>query len=338
MAPSRKMSSSPVKSVVGYEHLGNNIFLHDPLMNIRSQSALGLSEDQAQHRSDPSLIILCTWMGANSRQINKYVHNYQRLYPRTTILEVRTAMADFMGIWSPKSRRTRFASARVAMRKVLERQQHPREASVLLHIMSNGGCNTLVQLLLSAQEASLHVPLTAMIMDCCPGFDSLDMYYRAASHSLPKGFFGQVLGPPALYSMCGTITIAQKLNYSTRLNDTRVLLNDSALIPAHVRKLYLYSFIDKIVPWKDARQHAAEALARGYEVDSIMFESAIHTALLMNDEKRYTSAIRDFWNRKRPVEVDEIAVEASSKGQASAGALTDRGPEFSGATVLRSKL
>lgn len=161
--------------------LGPNILLFLPPQQSAPDSAAS---------QQPSVIILCTWLGgATERRVRKYNTGYRALYQYATILVIRTVLMD-LTIRSFAAIRSRLAPAREAISSILQGAQNedgPRKTA-LLHMFSHRGCNTAIQLMASMsseERASLHECLRLVVFDCCPGDASFGKAYEAGLLSLP---------------------------------------------------------------------------------------------------------------------------------------------------------
>lgn len=253
--------------------------------------------------SDPSLIILCTWLGgASPRRINKYVAQYRALFPESSILLITTTLPDIT-IRSFSVLRARLKPAREAICRIVSQKAEDTTGpknDALLHVFSHGGCNTAIQLALSMKENSgpnaLHrLPLRGVIFDCCPGETDFRRSYNAAVLSLPQGGrLVQLVGRAVLYTTVGTITSIQNMGLMSSVNDLRHQLNDEAVLGRQVRRPYMCSKADTTVDWRDVLSHMETAREQGYQTNGVMFENSPHCALMLEDENKYWTSIKHF--------------------------------------------
>ncbi len=276
--------------------LGNNIFLIEPADNASATGSGG--------GSNPSLIILCTWLGgATIRRIDKYVEGYRASFPGATLILVRTVLADITAR-SFAAVRSRLQPAQAAIIRALQSRTAPR---VLLHMFSHGGCNTAIQLAESLVDTDagplFRDRLCLVVFDCCPGDTSFDKAFRAAAVSLPPTLSSaplllpfRALGTAAVFTAVATVTALQRAGLMASVDDMRRQLNDPALFGRHARRLYLFSGADTMVDPTHVRSHAQLAREEaGYDVGLVAFRHAAHCALLTEDAPRYWRAIRGFW-------------------------------------------
>ncbi|PLB43614.1 hypothetical protein P170DRAFT_441077 [Aspergillus steynii IBT 23096] len=282
--------------------LANNVFLYEPQLNDR------------RPREDPPLIILCTWVGgAIPRHINKYVAPYLHLYPHSCILLITTHILD-ISVRSFAAVRARLKPARDAIRRILGPEGVGGDTNAspgpgpgaLLHIFSHGGCNTAVQLALSmgedeGQRGLRHLPVQAVIFDCCPGDDSFLRMYNAAAVSFPKAFPLGTFESVLLYPSIAAIFGLQRAGFMHSVRQLREQMNDRTVFGSAPR-LYLYSAADDMVPWYDVRAHVDEARSQGFQAEGLMFRDSPHCALIQEDAARYWGAIQAFWRGERQEE------------------------------------
>ncbi|KAF7113649.1 hypothetical protein CNMCM5793_003005 [Aspergillus hiratsukae] len=257
--------------------------------------------------SDPSIIILCTWLGgASPRRINKYVALYRALFPESSILLITTTLPDItirpFSVLRARLKPAREAICRIVSQKAEDTTGPKNDA--LLHVFSHGGCNTAIQLALSMKENSgpnaLHrLPLRGVIFDCCPGETDFRRSYNAAVLSLPQGGrLVQLAGRAVLYTTVGTITSIQNMGLMSSVNDLRHQLNDEAVLGRQARRLYMCSKADTMVDWRDVVSHMETAREQGYQADGVIFQNSPHCALMLEDEKKYWTSIKQFWREE----------------------------------------
>jgi len=278
---------------IPHSPVGDNIFLIEP-----SQHQPDTFDKADPHSNGPSLIVLCTWQGgATTPRVSKYVEGYRALFPRATVLLVRTVLADLT--------RRSFAAIRSRLQPardiILQHLSSASPASLLLHIFSHGGCNTAIQLSRSVLETamSFHDALRLIIFDCCPGDSSFTRAYRAAVLSIPTS--PSILGKPILYPIgaaailpvVATISALQSLSLIPAVEDMRRELNDPSLFGTRARRLYLFSRADVMVSPTDVVAHARDCDTQ--ETGLVIFRTAPHCALLTEDAHRYWTAIRSAW-------------------------------------------
>ncbi|KAJ6031914.1 hypothetical protein N7540_002646 [Penicillium herquei] len=272
--------------------------------------------------SSPSLIILCTWVGgATPRRINKYVSQYRKIYPYTSILLITTdfattALRPFSWI------RANLSPARLVIRRIIERigkdtQNVTDQGGILLHLFSHGGGNTALQLALSLKEEHdqgiwFFSKLKGIILDCCPGDDGLQRAYAAARTSVPETPIFQFLGTTLLYPAMAVMNTLQHARLIRAIQDLREQLNDPSSFGSKARRLYMYSRQDIMVKWEDVESHIQDARFRGYKVEKACFEHGSHCGLIMEDATRYWTTVQRFWKDQ---DVSDVATEGNIRSR-----------------------
>ncbi|PYI00248.1 hypothetical protein BO78DRAFT_402179 [Aspergillus sclerotiicarbonarius CBS 121057] len=268
-----------------FRSIGQNIHLCEASLNPSS----------AHPPSHPSLIILCTWYGgATPRRVSKYTTGYRQRYPGATILLINTSFRDFT-VRSLHAIDPNLTPAKDLITRVL---QSNSDASILLHMFSNGGCNTITQLarsMTAAKDVDFRSALKLMIFDCCPGDSSFQRLYGAAAVALPTTQPSRAIGTAFLYPTARVAHVMQNVGLMRSIDDYRADFNDPNIFGPKARRLYLYSLTDDMIPWEDVEGHMDEARQKGYSVVGVSFEDARHCGLVMRNEVRYWNTIHEAW-------------------------------------------
>jgi len=82
------------------------------------------------------------------------------------------------------------------------------------------------------------------------------------------------------------------------LNRLYTYLNLPSTLPP-VPRLYLYSKIDELIPYKDVEAHGREARERGVEVRMERFEKSTHVGHARVEGERYWKAIGEVWRKSQ---------------------------------------
>ncbi|RAK84757.1 DNA repair protein [Aspergillus costaricaensis CBS 115574] len=247
----------------------------------------------------PSLIILCPWYGgATPRRVAKYTGGYRQRYPRTSILLINTSFRDYVA----RSLHSIDGNLTPATNTITKTLQSTPDARILLHVFSNGGCNTVTQLAraMKSEPVNFKSALKLIIFDCCPGDSSFDRLYAAGAVALPTAQPGRAIGTAVLYSTAKVGYALQSIKAMRSIDDYRADLNDTEIF-GEARRLYLYSRIDNMIPWKDVEGHMIEASRRGYRVTGVSFEDGKHCGLVMGDERRYWDAVERAWEEGKTI-------------------------------------
>lgn len=273
--------------------LGPNIFLLPPLREKHLESA---ARDASS--DEPSVIILCTWLGgATARRVAKYSTGYRDLYQGATILVIRTVMMD-LTVRSFDALRACLAPARKAIASLLSAGPQ-KTGTGLLHMFSHGGCNTALQLLASMsapERSSLQDCLRLVVFDCCPGDTSFTRAYEAGLLSLPTQMpLRSTLGAAAVCGFVSVIQALQRTGLMRSVEDMRQELNAPWAFGPAARRLYLFSEGDRAVAPQDVLSHAKQGEMLGFRVMTARFRDAPHCSLLVEDAVRYWGVIRRHW-------------------------------------------
>ncbi|KAI6371648.1 hypothetical protein MCOR25_003929 [Pyricularia grisea] len=299
--------------------LGNNIFLFSPSVSHQGEAAPSVQRNGAP--SPPSLVIICTWLGgATTRRISKYVAGYQARWPSTSVLLIRTVIPD-MAVRSFATLRARLQPARDAIASILTPTsgEANRRRDVLLHFFSNGGGNMATQLLKSTVPSALRDRLGLVVLDCCPGDASFGKTYGAALLSLPPSLSPPLrwVGTAMTYCLVSAVQALQDAGLMSSVRELRAELNSASLLGDDVRRLYLFSAGDGMVGVDDVVSHARQASGRigAHKVGAVLFRTAPHCALVLEDADRYWGAVVDAWEGRRelPPVPEETEAEIRAK-------------------------
>jgi hypothetical protein len=269
-----------------------NTLLYTPEPQIQPQ------QSSSRDKAAVKVIILATWLGgASAARIAVYCRGYQAAYPTASILLLRTVLSD-IATKSFAVVQAQLEPARKFLLSAFPPETPQTEGGALLHMFSNGGCNTAVQLsrLLrgNAPTVLFPIPLIGVILDSCPGATNFLKAYSGAVHSVPAVPIPGVnlLGRAFLFPVIGTIYLLQTWGIVSSAEDLGRELNDLNTF-GPVPRLYLHSKGDRLVAAEDVAAHAAEIGARVSVVREV-WEVAEHVALPLEDSGRYWSAVRRF--------------------------------------------
>lgn len=243
-------------------------------------------------KNGPSLIVLCTWMSANRKHIAKYTEQYRQTHPEAEILVVESSIADIF-YRTNKTQQTRLCLARDIVKSHLTTTNNGKQPRILLHVFSNGGAQTAVQLATSLPPSQRPHAFSALILDSCPGEATYARSVQAMSLSLPKNPFAQYLGPPLIHlTLCLFYLAIFVCRFETVITRSRRLLNDPEMFGLGAPRLYIFSKRDELVPWGDVESHAEDAGRRGYLGGGrVCFEDSAHCAHAMVHREQYWGAV-----------------------------------------------
>ncbi|GAA5904719.1 uncharacterized protein JCM6883_003884 [Sporobolomyces salmoneus] len=296
-----------------------------------SPSSSGSSSPPPPPRDDPSLVIAFGWMDAQLKHVEKYLTTYRKLFPNSPILLLQSSQKGFYSTQNMIETKKAFAPAIEIIRQNQQRHldEQEKKSGMLVHVFSNGGCMSLKWLnqelgggggggskttisqneektpLLSSSTSTTSTapaPLEgtrAVIFDSCPGKSSLLVTMRAFSAPIRSkylripamGFLAILHGLISLYNLI--------LRKPPILNRLYSYLNLPTSLP-RVPRLYLYSKLDELIPYKDVEAHADEAETKlGVKVRKERFEKTSHVGHVRGDPERYWSAIEEVWRESR---------------------------------------
>ncbi|KAK4688209.1 hypothetical protein P7C73_g1911, partial [Tremellales sp. Uapishka_1] len=240
--------------------------------------------------TDFPLLIICTWMGASPKLIDKYTTEYLSLFPTTRILLIGSTVFDLS--FRPFSSLTFIL--RPALDVILSLSSSERERLRFV-IFSNGGtysANSLARL----YRDETNEPLTAlgMVVDSAPGTGDLPSAHRAISVSLPTtppfSYFFSALLWIFLHAWRISLSLAGLSDPIIRIGDDLV---DTTLWKGSGRRVFIFSENDLMVPHQAVRERAKEARERGWDVGEEEFMGSKHVAHVLVDKERYWKVVRE---------------------------------------------
>lgn len=236
------------------------------------------------------LIVLCSWMSAAPKHIQKYTDGYRRLFPDATILLIEARLPS-MFLGSDLTAAGEFLDSYVnkAASDSRTEKQH-----IALHAFSNGGGNNTVWLAERLIKQYGRLPFDSVIFDSCPGQAELASTTRAITLSLPNQYLLRTIGSYFIYLL---VLFYKVINQAIGAENTiawiRRVLNDATIFAPTTPRLYLYSEGDALVRWQDVHEHAEDARKKGFSVvREEKFFKAPHCALLNEDSSRYWNAVK----------------------------------------------
>lgn len=252
------------------------------------------------------LVVICTWLGASSKHICKYINLHCAVAPHARILLIESEVAILVSSYAHQQRRIQPAVKTVC--DTLGEISHIYPPRILLHTFSNGGTNTATQLLIALRETLQQpLPLVGLVLDSSPAKGTYWKSYNAMVVSLPAS--GRIFSSMMVHFLlvllyawiaCGNDNPASLMR--------RTLLDEETVDPGEEmrnagvngRICYLYSKADKMTDWRDVRAHAEKARLRGWDVQEIPFVGSGHCAHMAQDVTKYTAAVHRIWNSSTP--------------------------------------
>jgi hypothetical protein len=239
------------------------------------------------HGTRPDMIILCTWFRALPKHIAKYVNTHRQRYPQAQILVIESTVGDMM--YTPYSvQRSRLHPVVDILKGIAA-----AKGEILLHIFSNGGSNTAVQVAEAWRSSqSSPFPATSMVLDSCPGSPSLKLAADAVVSSSPKSMHWWVV-VFAWAVVVPFVAFPQLLGGPNVVASLRERLNETRLFSIGTQRVYLCSSTDLMVPLEDVVSHCESARIAGYGANVVQFDGSAHVSHVMKDSSRYWSAVED---------------------------------------------
>ena len=244
----------------------------------------------------PNLIILCAWFRALPKHTAKYLTTYHSRYPTAQILMLRSNVGDMM--YTPMSiQRKRYKPAVEAIETL--QQQGSGTPKILLHIFSNGGTNSAVQLASAWHDAhqGAALPASAIVFDSAPGSPSLTLAGNAIVSSFPPhaGWWVSILVWCVIVPI---YALPQVLPGGTNLIEfLRKRSNDPEYFPREAGRIYFCSPGDRLVLETDVVAHFEAAREAGLEAEVVRFAGSGHVVHVMEDAGRYWGAVEGLWER-----------------------------------------
>ncbi|KAM3069419.1 hypothetical protein ACMFMF_008636 [Clarireedia jacksonii] len=238
----------------------------------------------------PDLIILAAWMNALPKHVAKYTSTYQKLFPSSRILVIVTTTAHILT--QPEHKRIKGLEPALSIIQAIQPQE-----KVLLHAFSNGGASAIWTIARTHYaRTGRRLPISKTVLDSTPGSQSYEISLAAFSVALPKNTIVRAMGSLVLRVLLGMWYVYYLVTRSEKFIDKiRNGLNDTRLFDLGVERLYIYSMADKLVPWEAVEEHAKDAEGLGVKVRTEKYRESGHCAHLLNDEKRYWSAVLGVW-------------------------------------------
>ncbi|KAH8433953.1 TMEM53 family protein [Aspergillus melleus] len=252
------------------------------------------------------LVVICTWLGASSKHIGKYLDLHRAVAPGARILLIESEVAILVSSYAHQRRRIQPAVR--AIRDTLAEGSKAHRPKILLHTFSNGGTNTATQLLITLRETLQEpLPLVGIVLDSSPAKGTYWKSYDAMVFSLPPA--GRIVSSMVVHFLlvllytwiaCGNENPAALMRRT--LLDDETIESGEEMYNAGVNGniCYLYSKADKMTDWRDIQDHAEDARLKGWNVQEILFEGSGHCAHLAQDATKYWAAVERVWNWSSP--------------------------------------
>ncbi|KAL6248486.1 hypothetical protein RBB50_004741 [Rhinocladiella similis] len=283
----------PEPYLTDFTRLGPQIFFYEPK---------GSSSSDSEATMPPDLVILCSWMGAHPRYIAKYTKPYQSMFPRSPILLLKQDGPDLF--WRPTFFQRHAINPALSVIRQVVQAKIPDRPRILLHIFSNGGSYSALFLADAYRDSSPNedeiLPVSALILDSTPSLPSSKSAHAAISESLPKSGPMRTVGSAAVWAFIGMAKTYETVSRSENITLwLRRKLNEpeSAFTQNGLKRLYIYSQSDALIPAGDVERHAREAMdvIGEQRVQLEDFVSSRHVGHVMLDGQRYWKLVENLW-------------------------------------------
>ncbi|KAH7095619.1 indole-diterpene biosynthesis protein-like protein PaxU [Paraphoma chrysanthemicola] len=260
-----------------------------------------------EHHVPGELIILCTWLGAALKHINKYIQMHCTIAPNARILLIQSDVSIVTSSYSSQAKL--IVPAVQAVEAVLaECTSSPK---ILVHTFSNGGPSNLTQLLL-ALHSSRHqaLPITGLILDSGPAVGKYAKSHHSMLLSLQRSIpwvVGWVICHCILILLFTSIAIGRYEKPETMwrrsiLDEKFVGERDEERNGQKSKRkvCYVYSKTDEHVDYADVLGHAQMAREKGWDV---RVEESVGTGHCghgrgLEGKVRYEGIIRNCWEEE----------------------------------------
>ncbi|KAI4671934.1 uncharacterized protein J4E78_000432 [Alternaria triticimaculans] len=272
-----------------------------------------------QSHTTGELIILCTWLGAAQKHIDKYVAAYRTIAPNAKILLIQSDVTSVTSSY-PAQQKAIIPAVEV-VRGVLSdctstpstnvpssptantTKTHPTP-KILIHTFSNGGPISATALLLALHtQTSTPLPITGIIMDSGPAAGYYWKSYNAMILSLPPGPIrsaGYVFVHGILIILRASVALGRYEHPEVLVR--RTLLDEKFVAGVEKEKkrrvCYLYSKADQMTDWEDVVAHKEMAREMGWDVGEVVFEGTPHCGHFVGNEEVYVGEMERMWEGK----------------------------------------
>jgi len=193
------------------------------------------------------------------------------------------------------------------------KKNHGDGLRVLIHIFSNGGSWTACQLadayLVSttsspSPQQRKHLPMTALILDSTPSLPNPQSSHTAICEALPRrpralrtlgslSVWGFIAFTNTFETISGRENLT--LNIRRRLNDP-----SGAFMQGDLKRVYIYSQGDALIPANDVETHAKDAVGLMGEAGKARvqiedFKTSSHVGHVRTDPVRYWGIVERLW-------------------------------------------
>jgi hypothetical protein len=271
-------SVTPTKPLSEFQKIGHNTYTWTP------------SSYFSQSVEKTPLIVMFSWNAAAAKHIAKYTVAYQKMFPSSRILLVRSFTRDMF-------RRTAAYPPLLQPAIDLVHEHVKSGGEILVHSFSNGGANQINEFAKAwkAQYGTM-VPMRIHVFDSSPTKGTWMKSHAAISASLPKSLFWRLFGG----LMVHLLLVCTFVVWTAMRKENKAIiicreLNDETIFDKKVPRVYLYSRADQMVGPEEVEDHSGIAAAKGWDVTRVVFEKSPHCGHVREDEAKYWAAVMEAW-------------------------------------------
>jgi len=229
----------------------------------------------------PHYVVLCLWLHATESQISSYVEGYEDLYPSAKVLLLRSswrgASPDLDAIT------TTLTGSLEGKHEKPTSSSHP----VLLHLFGHTGALNACTLLRAFRARTTTVlDVRAIVSDTEPSLSLPDLY--ATLLSSPTHFLSLLLA-----CLLSFLTAAVALfSYDDATSRIRADLTNPGILPANVRKCFVFPAQEMMFSWCDAPGKSGIAERREWSVKRTSVDARGRWS---GEKERYWLGVEGVW-------------------------------------------
>ncbi|KAI1178211.1 hypothetical protein F4777DRAFT_576267 [Nemania sp. FL0916] len=249
---------------------------------------------------DPKLVIVAAWMDAREVHIAKYIAHYQSVYPDAAILLIKFVMKEAMlapvanSVVQPAAW---YVRSLVNAGTLSTAPAHPE---ILAHVFSNGGATSMQNIYVSYRRIfGQPFPMHCAVFDSCPGLHSFSASYNALMAGFSQILTRLLVAPFIMLIILTTWVWHGPLGFlggEDFLTKNARTLNDRGLVKQSTRT-YIFGKADSMVQWRHIEKHAKDAVLKGFDVRTEVFENSPHVAHMRTDSQRYWLIVEESWRK-----------------------------------------
>lgn len=277
-------------SLPGFQKLSKNVYATTP------------AESSDSRTEDPDVVLLYTWLGAEIKNITKYISGYRKIYPSSRIILTRTEFLDM--IISPKTAERNSVPSINAIFEGHEYEFSKNPPRILVHVWSNGGAYSFQAACTAyGRQNTTKFKPDLLILDSTPGSDRFAGSYSKAvslmNAVLPKTWLMRLFGYGYAMLFVFALFILPRLRgYRSLPVIIRSSMNDPTVVPLSCPRAYIYSDGDTLIESDQVERHGKDAIDKGYQVELIPFKNTQHVAHMRADPDLYWSHVTRKWNER----------------------------------------